>query len=176
LMKAKGKFHLCADSDTLYPPSWIDYMVEPMENSNQIVGVYGRYSFLPIGHQSRFFFSIYESITSLLIKIRKAKKEHINVLGFNMGFITSVGRETGGFNVTSARTFNNELGSATFTLESEDGRMAVNLKTRGKLKLVTHPAARVFTSSRRLEAEGGLFASFKNRLKIHTKNFKDYIS
>ena len=30
LDKAKGKYHLCADSDTLYPPTWIDTMVEPM--------------------------------------------------------------------------------------------------------------------------------------------------
>jgi glycosyltransferase involved in cell wall biosynthesis len=178
LLKAKGKYHLCADSDTLYPPSWIDQMIKPMELSanEQIVGVYGRYSFLPIGTQGRFLFTIYETITSLLIRVRKAKKEHINVLGFNMGFVAAIGRETGGFNVTSARTFDNALGSETFTLESEDGRMALNLKTRGKLKLVTHPSARVFTSSRRLEAEGGLLASFVNRFKIHTKNFKEYIS
>src|SRR5476649_1682641 len=47
LEKARGKYHLCADSDTFYPPNWIDLMVKPMVNNTEIVGVYGRYSFIP---------------------------------------------------------------------------------------------------------------------------------
>ncbi|MDB5119528.1 MAG: glycosyltransferase [Sphingobacteriales bacterium] len=175
LTQAKGRFHLCADSDTFYPPHWIDLMIKPMMRDKEIVGVYGRYSFIPPSGEERSMLWIYEKITGILIRIRKKKMEFINVLGFNMGFVTDVGRVNGGFEVTEARKFSNIAGTEGFVEESEDGRMALNLKKTGQLKLVTNSKARVFTSSRRLVAEGGIFKSFTNRLKLHTNRFSEYI-
>jgi len=175
LNHAKGKFHLCADSDTFYPPGWIDLMVKPMIDDKKVVGVYGRYSFVPPDGESRIVLWMYEKIAGVLIRIRKKKMEFINVLGFNMGFITEVGKANGGFEVIAARKFDNAMGSADFVEESEDGRMALNLKKTGFLKLITHPKARVFTSSRRLMAEGGIIKSFANRLKLHTGRFSEYL-
>lgn len=176
LIKAKGKYHLCADSDTLYPPSWIDLMLEPMLKNENIVGVYGRYSFLPPSNTGRFKLSIYEFITGVLIRIRKNKREHLNVLGFNMGFVTRIGIQNGGFHVKQVRKFHNILGSEDFIEEAEDGRMALNLKRTGQLTLVSDQKARVFTSSRRLIAEGGIFQSFKNRLRLHTNKLMEYFT
>ncbi len=176
LMVAKGHFHLCADSDTFYPPSWIDLMVEPMISESNVVGVYGRYSFMPLKSTGRLTLALYESITGLLIRLRKTKREHLNVLGFNMGFVTQVGIKNGGFNVKNVRKFHNELGSEDFIEEAEDGRMALNLKKTGKLKLVTHSRARVFTSSRRLDAEGGIIKSFKNRFRLHSSRLIEYFT
>jgi glycosyltransferase involved in cell wall biosynthesis len=176
LMKAKGRFHLCADSDTLYPPSWIDLMLEPMLNNKEVVGVYGRYSFLPLLDSARLTLSVYESITGVLVRIRRRKREHLNVLGFNMGFVTQTGIQNGGFHVKQVRKFHNVLGSEDFIEEAEDGRMALNLKKSGKLKLVTHTKARVFTSSRRLAAEGGIITSFTNRLRLHANRLIEYFT
>jgi len=39
LEKARGKYHLCADSDTFYPPKWMDTMIAPMVKDTGIVGV-----------------------------------------------------------------------------------------------------------------------------------------
>jgi glycosyltransferase involved in cell wall biosynthesis len=176
LMQARGKYHLCADSDSFYPPRWIELMTKPLQKNDDIVGVYGRYSFIPPPGSGRLLLFAYEKITGLLVRLRKYNREYINVLGFNMGFITQVGRENGGFEVTEVRKFDNALGSEYFVDEAEDGRMAVNLKKKGKLKLVTHPAARVFTSSRRLMAEGGILQSFTNRAKLHTNRMSEYVS
>lgn len=175
LEMARGKYHLCADSDTFYPPKWIDYMVEPMKLDAQIVGVYGRYSFVPPPGNSRFSFWFYERVVGATVLLRKRNKEFLNVLGFNMGLLTEVGRRTGGFKVNQVRMFDNALGSDYFVEEAEDGVMAVNLKKEGNLKLVRNPAARVFTSSRRLVAEGGLFKAFVYRLKVHSSRLKEYI-
>ena len=174
LIKAKGTYHLCADADTLYPPRWIDLMTKPMIKSKNIVGVYGRYSFIPEEGESRFSFWLYEKLAGILIRIRKYNREYINVLGFTMGFVTEVGRNSSGFQVTDVRRFDNALGSD-YVEESEDGRMAVALKKVGSLKLITHPGARVFTSSRRLTSEGGLFASFSRRFKLHSKQLSEYL-
>jgi len=176
LEKARGKYHLCADSDTFYPPDWIDSMVAPMEENTNIVGVYGRYAFLPPKSNGRPFLWFYERVTGILVRLRKKNREYINVLGFNMGFVTQVGLSNGGFEVTNVRKFDNALGSEYFVDEAEDGRMAINLKKSGRLKLVITNKARVFTSSRRLVAEGGILKSFTNRLKTHTQKISEYIT
>jgi glycosyltransferase involved in cell wall biosynthesis len=176
LEKALGKYHLCADSDSFYPPNWIELMCKPLMGNDNIVGVYGRYSFIPPNGESRFSWYFYEKVTGVLVRLRKAKREHINFLGFNMGFITAVGKANGGFNVLKTRTFDNAMGSDSFVEEAEDGRMAVNLKKTGVLKLVTDPRARVFTSSRRINAEGGLVKSFKYKFLKHSKQLSEYLN
>jgi len=176
LINAKGAYHLCADSDSFYPPGWIDQMIKPMQANSDLVGVYGRYSFLPTDGKNRFALSVYEHITGILVRMRRFKREHINVLGFNMGFKTDVGKKNGGFEVTEVRKFDNAKGSEYFVEEAEDGRMALNLKKSGNLKLITNADARVFTSSRRLMAEGGIMQSFLSRLLLHTKRMQEYIS
>ena len=164
LDRAQGRFHLCADSDTLYPPGWIDLMVKPMRESAVVVGVYGTYSFIPPPGQNRLGLAFYELVTIFPILFRKRKKEYMNVYGFNMGFVTEMGRQTGGFKVGGDRVYTHVVGSD-FANEAEDGRMALNLKSRGKLGWVTHPKARVFTSSRRLMDEGSIGRAFIKRVK-----------
>lgn len=176
LEMARGKYHLCADSDTFYPPKWIDLMVKPMVDNTEIVGVYGRYSFIPPEGQGRFGLWLYELMTGVLVQIRKRKREYLNTLGFNMGFVTQVGRDTGGFKVNQVRMFDNAAGSDYFVDEAEDGTMAVNLKKQGRLKLVLNPKARVFTSPRRLMYDGGIWAAFKNRFKGHGSGLGEYIT
>lgn len=175
LYKARGKYHLCADSDTFYPPRWIELMVKPMLENKEIVGVYGRYCFIPPKENSRLAMIPYEKITGLMIRIRKIKREFINVLGFNMGFITDVARSTDGFKVKGVRMFDNAAGSDYYIEEAEDGAMALRLKSKGKLHLVTHSDARVFTSSRRLVAEGGLYQSFWNRFKLNLSRMTEFL-
>jgi len=114
-------------------------------------------------------------MAGLMIRVRKKKHEFVNMLGFNMGFITEIGRSNGGFNVSNPRKFDNSLKSGDFVEESEDGTMALNLLKTGKLKLVRTWNARVFTSDRRLIAEGGLAKSFLSRLKQHGGTLLGYL-
>ncbi|MCD0490209.1 glycosyltransferase [Pedobacter sp. MC2016-14] len=175
LEKAKGKYHLGADSDTFYPPNWIESMVKPMKEDSTIVGVYGRYSFIPPIGEGRMALWAYEKMTGVLTRLRKKNREYINFLGFNMGFVTKVGLENGGFVVTDVRKFDNARDSEYHVEESEDGRMAVNLQKTGKLMLVTGQGARAYTSSRRLVAEGGIFKSFTQRIFRHLGAINEYI-
>lgn len=171
---AKGKYHLCADSDTFYPPHWIDLMIEPMTKGKNITGVYGIHSFIPPTGESRIGLALYEKMARVFVRIRKRNREYLNVFGFNMGFITEIGRQTGGFKVTGKKVFHNVKGSD-HENEAEDGRMALNLKTMGELKMVTDNKARVFTSPRRLLDDGSIFNAFKNRAKVQLKSLGDYL-
>ncbi len=173
---ARGKYHLCADCDTFYPPDWINLMVKPMQEDKNVVGVYGRYSFLPPEGKSRFGLFFYETITGMLIRMRKKNREYMNVLGFNMGFITEAGRHPNGFIVVKGRKFDNVADSEYFVEESEDGRMAIHLKKSGRLKLVANSKARVFTSPRRLMYDGGIGQAFFNRIKLHGNVISEYFT
>lgn len=172
---ARGKYHLCADSDTFYPPDWIDLMVAPMVKDSGITGVYGNYAFIPPGDQGRFGLWLYEKFAGVMIQIRKKNREYLNVYGFNMGFVTEIGRATGGFKVSGSRIYANIVGSD-YENEAEDGRMALNLKTAGKLKMVNDSKATVFTSPRRLLDDGSIFNAFLNRAKRQIKGMRDYLS
>ncbi|WP_025761795.1 glycosyltransferase family 2 protein [Dyadobacter tibetensis] len=173
LEKAKGKYFLCADADTLYPPAWIDLMVEPMVTDQDVTGVYGRYSFIPPEGQGRMGFWFYELFTEIIIRIRQRKRQYLNIYGFNMGLIRSIGLETGGFNVTGGRKYDGAVGNDNEN-DAEDGRMARNLLTRGRIQLVSAPKARVFTSSRRLMDDGSLWQAFTKRIKYQLRIFKEF--
>ncbi|MCF2444151.1 glycosyltransferase family 2 protein [Dyadobacter sp. CY345] len=175
LDSARGKYHLCADSDTFYPPDWIDLMVAPMVKDANITGVYGNYSFIPPENQGRFGLWLYEKFAGVMIQIRKKNREYLNVYGFNMGFVTEIGRNTGGFKVSGTRVYANIVGSD-YENEAEDGRMAMNLKKAGNLKMVTDSRATVFTSPRRLLDDGSIFNAFLNRAKRQLKGMRDYLS
>lgn len=172
---ARGKFHLCADSDTFYPPDWIDLMVEPMVKDTRVTGVYGNYAFIPPDGQGRLGLWFYEKFAALMIQIRKKNREYLNVYGFNMGFVTEVGRRTGGFKVSGSRVYANIVGSD-FQNEAEDGRMALNLKKEGELKQVTSSKATVFTSPRRLLDDGSISKAFFNRAKRQLLGMREYFS
>ncbi len=173
---AKGKYHLCADSDTLYPPRWIDLMIKPMLKNKNITGVYGRYAFIPPEGISRLSMWTYERIVGILVRIRRKNREYLNVMGFTMGLVAEVGRTNGGFKVKNVRVFQNTKDSKYFTEESEDGTMALNLKKKGRLKLVTNPKAVVITSSRRIVYDGGIWESFKQRFAVHSKRLFEYFT
>jgi len=161
---ARGKYHLCADSDTFYPPDWIDLMVKPMVENTRIAGVYGNYAFIPPEGQGRFGLWLYEKFAGVMIQIRKKNREYLNVYGFNMGFVTEIGRNNGGFKVSGSRVYANIVGSD-YQNEAEDGRMALNLKKSGDLAMVTDSKATVYTSPRRLMDDGGIGKAFLNRAK-----------
>jgi glycosyltransferase involved in cell wall biosynthesis len=175
LEKARGKFHLCADSDTFYPPDWIDLMVAPMVKDPGITGVYGNYAFIPPAGSGRFGLWLYELFAGLMIRIRKKNREYLNVYGFNMGFVTDIGRSTGGFKVSGSRIYANVVGSD-YENEAEDGRMALNLKKAGNLKMVTDTKAKVFTSPRRLLDDGSITQAFINRVVRQLKGMREYLS
>lgn len=175
LRAALGKYHLCADADTFYPPSWADTMVSALKEKG-VVCVYGRYSFVPPENTSRAGLALYEIAAERLFLLRKRNREYINVLGFNFGFITKLGRDLDGFKMEKPRKFGNEEGSADFVMASEDGMMAMRLMNHGKLKMVKDCNARVWTGTRRLLKDGSLTKAFTKRIRNQSARMKEYLT
>lgn len=173
LESAKGKYHLCADADTLYPPTWINSMVNALDETD-IVCVYGRYSFIPSFGYSRLSLAFYEMAASVMIHFRKRKREFINVLGFNLGFVTGYAKFTKGFQMEKPRVFDNSETSDNYVSASEDGMLALRLKEIGRIKMNPSVDSRVWTMPRRLLKDGTLFKAVKKRLSLHGKRSIEY--
>jgi glycosyltransferase involved in cell wall biosynthesis len=179
LVEARGKYQLCCDSDTVYPPTWISEMTRALvENEKKGVAcIYGSYSFIPSGGNGRFSMGVYETGSSIVRAFKSKSTESQRVMGFNFGFVKSVGMDVNGFIMDRPRKFRNEMGSSDYTTASEDGLMAsLIIKAGHRLLYVNNRKSRVWTSDRRIVMDGGLLQGIRLRLlKIFNRKKFDMV-
>ncbi|MBI1193478.1 MAG: glycosyltransferase [Bacteroidetes bacterium] len=160
LENARGTYYLSADADSLYPPGWIDAHVAVLQDQT-VSCSYGSHAFLPEGEDSRVWLAVYEKIAQWFFKFRGMRsREYLNVLGFNFAIRRQDGLNVGGFNINRQRW--------------QDGWMAMQMMQLGKLKKVESDQGTVWTSSRRLQADGNLFQAFVKRMSIHSSKLVKY--
>jgi len=155
LKQAKGTYILNADADTIYPPDWIDCMIEPMHQET-IAMVYGSFSFIPTTTTPRLLFFAYEYLSDLSKMINKNfREEAVNIYGFTSGFRRSEGLQVDGFNHPPGT--------------NEDGWLGVKLRSKfnKKLHYVDAANAAAWTTDRRLQIDGGFLKAFLKRFKKH---------
>jgi len=83
LLESRGKYHLCCDADTIYPPTWIREMTETLQKNEKqgVACIYGAYSFIPSQGKSRFVLALYETISNIVRSFTLRKAEHKKVMG-----------------------------------------------------------------------------------------------
>lgn len=152
---ARGKWHLCVDSDTLYPPYYIYIMVGALRRKGAVCA-YALWSFLPREGYSRLGLAIYEGMRDIYMRVQDIKRPELNVRGMAFAFVTEEGRR---------------YGFRTDIRRGEDGSLALALKGRGRLIFVTSRKARVMTGYGTLSADGSLWGAFKTRMKKAATHF-----
>jgi len=160
---SKGIYILSADSDSIYPKNWIDPHVEQLKNP-EISCVYGTYSFLP-SVSSRLTLAAYETIARSFFAIKRKHRECVNVMGFNFSFKKEDCLKVGGYFHDLQRHI---------TGRSDDGMMALRLMKAGKIKYIEDYRSNVWTSDRRLMADGSLGKAFVNRAKKELNRLSIY--
>ena len=151
---ARGKYHVCIDADTIYPPLYIQTHIDLLK-APDVVATYSLWSFMSDESHSKLGLMLYESLRDLHLSIQAIKRPELNVRGMTFCFKTELGRK---------------YGFRTDIKRGEDGYLALNLKNEGKLKFITSNKARVLTGNATLSNDGSLFNSFKNRLIKAFKN------
>ncbi len=154
LATAQGKYILNADADAIYPKDWMEQMIAPLANNENISITYGRFSFIPTGVTNRFTYFFYEYMADMLRYINKLfREEAVNVYGFNSGYRRLQGIEVEGYNHPKGA--------------NEDGWLALKLRNKGfgKLHYVTNIKALVWTTDRRIQSDGGLIKGIVKRVK-----------
>lgn len=87
LNHALGKYYLCIDADTLYPPHYIATHVHYLQHE-QIVCTFGLWSFLPNQKHSRWALYGYELLRDFFLNLQNVKRPELCVRGMTLAFRT----------------------------------------------------------------------------------------
>lgn len=158
LDQSKGKYYICIDSDTMYPPYYISTHVRYLKKEG-VVCTYGLWSFLPDEKHSRWGLKVYEFMRDLYINFQNIRRPELCVRGMVMAFRTELGRGIG-FNTNIVR--------------GEDGRMAFDLKKYGHLRLLRTNKVRPVTCNSIMKGDdlwGNFWRRVRKRLKTITLFF-----
>lgn len=140
LEHAKGKYYICIDSDTLYPPYYIATHVSHLQKEG-VVCTYGLWSFLPDQNHSKLALFFYEFFRDVYLSIQNINRPELCVRGMVLAFHTESGKK---------------VGFRTNILRGEDGMMALGLKQYGKLVFLRTVKVRAITSNGTLNGGGSL--------------------
>ena len=150
LNQAKGKYSICIDSDTIYPPYYFGIMVEELMKPG-ISAVAAMWSFYPNENHSKLQLKMYEFVRDIFIRIQTINRPELSVRGLAFGYDTANAKKEG---------YRVEL------LRGEDGSMALAMKKYGKIKFVYDKRCRVITGYGSLK-EKSLIKAIWNRLKFY---------
>jgi GT2 family glycosyltransferase len=150
-----GKYILTGDADTVYPPSWVDSMMKPLL-SGKYLGSFGTYSFIPETGKSRFSYATYEFFRDMDHALRTIKRPELTVVGMNFCFPRDEALKIG-FIQNDSRM--------------EDGKMALALLKKGKLKRVTTLSSMAWTGTRTVGQSGSMLKAITSRFVKDIKRF-----
>ena len=154
LNKAKGKYHINIDSDTLYPPLYVEKMVNKL-NRKGVVAVSSLWSYMPDEQHSWLGLKFYEGMRDIFLFLQSFKRPELSVRGLVFAYRTDLARE---------------VGIRTDIRRGEDGSLALGLKKYGKIVFLRNRKARPVTGYGTVSADGSFFNSFKVRLLKGLKN------
>lgn len=147
LNHARGKYHVCIDADTLYPPHYVESHVDKLMNRT-VSCTFSLWSFLPDNVHSKAGLRYYELVRDIYLNIQFIKRPELCVRGMTFAFKTEWARE---------------IGFRTDIIRGEDGSLALALKKYGKIAFVRDRKARAITGYGTIGADGSLLNSFKIR-------------
>ena len=150
LNQAKGKYTMCIDCDTMYPPHYLEIMVEELTKPG-ISAVAAMWSYYPDENHSKLKMKVYECLRDIYLRIQNINRPELTVRGLAFGYYTENALKEG---------YRVEL------LRGEDGSMALSMKKYGKIKFVYDKRCRVITGYGGLK-EKSIIRAMWNRLKFY---------
>jgi glycosyltransferase involved in cell wall biosynthesis len=159
LEQAKGKYILTADADCIYPPGWIDGLLNALKQPG-VVCVYGRYSFIGNEKTPRWKLYIYEKLKNVIAAVRQQKRPYLNTLGMTMGFIREQALK---------------VGYVMQNIRGEDGRLTFDLMQFGKVKQVKDSKYTTWTGTRTIDKDESLFKAITSRILGELKKMASYL-
>ena len=94
LEHAKGKYYLCIDSDTIYPPRYIETLVDQLKKPG-VVAVSSLWSYIPDKDHPWWGLKIYEFLRDAHLFIQSFKRPELSVRGLVFAYEIEYGRKVG---------------------------------------------------------------------------------
>lgn len=130
LRHARGKYHINIDSDTLYPPSYVDCMADVLERDPKVVGVNGTWGYFPTPHTPVWQLWMYEKMRNVYLRMQAIRRPELSVRGLVFAYRTKEALE---------------VGIRTHIIRGEDGALALGLKNYGKILFLYNAEVRAIT-------------------------------
>ncbi|NBK99988.1 MAG: glycosyltransferase family 2 protein [Erysipelotrichia bacterium] len=154
LTHARGKYHINIDSDTMYPPKYVELMINVLKQPG-VIGVSSLWSYIPDKKHSKLALNLYELIRDLYLFLQSFKRPELSVRGLVFGYHTQYAQK---------------VGIRTDIIRGEDGYLALQLKKYGKIAFLYNRQARAITGYGTVGVDGSLRNSFRIRAIKATKN------
>ncbi len=148
LNHSRGKYHINIDADTMYPPKYVETMVDALEKPG-VVCVSSLWGYIPDEQHPPLGLWFYEFTRDLYLWVQSHKRPELSIRGLVFAYRIDYARE---------------VGIRTDIIRGEDGSLALGLKKYGKIGFVRARKARAVTGYGTVGADGSLFNSFKVRL------------
>jgi glycosyltransferase involved in cell wall biosynthesis len=158
LQEVKGRYYICIDSDTMYPPKYVEKMVDELQKE-EVVAVSATWSYVPEKDFPRFWMRIYEFLRDIHLFILSFKRPELSVRGLVFAYVADLGRKVG-YSVHIKR--------------GEDGSMAYGLKKYGKISFLWGRDTRAVTCTATLKSDGPFYKALKVRVTRYLSRFKYY--
>jgi Glycosyltransferases, probably involved in cell wall biogenesis len=156
LQNAKGKYYICIDGDTMYPPKYIETLIDELQKT-EVVAVSSLWSYLPDKKHPWLSIKLYEFLRDTHLFLQSFKRPELSVRGLVFAYTIEFGRKVG-YRVDIKR--------------GEDGSMALGLKKYGKIKFIRKRKARAVTAYGTLDLDGSFFDGFMKRIIKNIVNIK----
>lgn len=153
LNHARGKYHVNIDADTMYPPRYVETMVDALIK-RKLVGVSSLWGYFPDREHSAFGLWFYETMRDLYLFLQSFSRPQKCVRGLVFAYDTQLARK---------------VGIRTDIIRGEDGSLAWSLRPYGKIGFVRKRRARAITGYGTISQDGSLMSSFLIRAKKGTR-------
>lgn len=160
LTHAKGNYHINIDADTMYPPHYVETMVNNLSKPG-IVAVCSSWSYIPDKKHSKISLFFYELTRDIYLYLQSFKRPELSVRGLVFAYHTIPAQKIG-IRVNIKR--------------GEDGSLAHRLCEYGKIKFIHNNKARAVTGYGTVGADGSLFDSFKVRARKAFKGINKLVT
>ena len=160
LEKANGKYIIGMDSDTIYPPNYVEILTENLLKRD-VVAVNSLYSFIPNENTPRWFLFIYEFLRDFHVYIQHFSRPERCVRGLVFGYNADIAKK---------------IRFRTDIKRGEDGSMALRLKDFGKIQFIRNRKARPVTCFRSLGIHGNIYNALWVRVKKHISTLGLYFT
>ncbi len=155
---ARGRYHLNIDSDTLYPPQYVELMVAELMRPGT-VGVSSLWSYIPDENHSRLGLWFYELLRDTHLWLQHFSRPELSVRGLVFGY-----------NVEAARKY----GIRTDIIRGEDGYLAFQLRAEGKIRFLRNRRARAVTGYGTVSES--LMSALWHRVRKYASSFTSYFT
>lgn len=148
LLYANGKYHINIDADTMYPPRYVETMVDALERPG-VVAASALWSYIPDKDHSWLGLKLYEFARDIYLWLQSFNRPELSVRGLVFAY----------HRLPALRE-----GIRTDIKRGEDGSLALMLKYYGDIVFIRKRRARAVTGYGTVGADGTLLNSFKVRV------------